>query len=392
MIEILVPSPGESITHVVISKWLVENNSFVEKDTDLCEIESEKATLTISNPVDGSVEILVNEGSTVAVGSIIAKVLPLQSALNKAEKNNNHANLHSNESFNTIKISPLAKELIKEKGISIDLLAKKERISKKDVEAYIKFQLNTSNSSDEKGIEIIKMSSLRKKIAERLVSVKNETAMLTTFNEIDMGKLLALRNEHKEKFKEKHGVKLGFISFFAKAVSLAIKEYPIINASIDEDNILLYKNINLSIAVSTDKGLMAPVIMDLESKKIFEIEKALYELASRARSNKITIAELSGGTFTITNGGVFGSLFSTPIINPPQSAILGLHKISDRVVVYENNIAIRPMMYIALSYDHRLIDGKESVGFIIRVKELIETPELLFDMEDIDITKALGLT
>ena len=236
------------------------------------------------------------------------------------------------------------------------------------------------------------MSSLRKKIAERLVSVKNETAMLTTFNEIDMGKLLALRNEHKEKFKEKHGVKLGFISFFAKAVSLAIKEYPIINASIDEDNILLYKNINLSIAVSTDKGLMAPVIMDLESKKIFEIEKALYELASRARSNKITIAELSGGTFTITNGGVFGSLFSTPIINPPQSAILGLHKISDRVVVYENNIAIRPMMYIALSYDHRLIDGKESVGFIIRVKELIETPELLFDMEDIDITKALGLT
>jgi len=415
IIEIKVPTPGESITEVELGKWIVSDGDLVEKDQELGEIESDKATLTLSASESGQIKIMVAEGERVAVGAIACTIdtgvaveskpakEPIASELfgiskelisPEAEKKSLPKTTEMLEESN-VKVSSVAKKMMEEYHLSMDdVLKGLHRISKADIEAVLalpKIEKLTSTSSVSRApfaerVEAKafsrnekrdKMTSLRRKLAERLVSVKNETAMLTTFNEIDMSRVMEMRSKLQTKFVEKYGLKLGFMSIFSKAVAEAMQFHPAINSQINGEEIVSPEFVDIGIAVQTPKGLMVPIVRNAESKSIAEIELEIKELAEKARTKKISVEELTGGTFTITNGGTFGSLLSTPIINPPQSAILGMHNIVDRPVAVNGQVVIRPMMYVALSYDHRIIDGKDSVGFLVKVKELIENPERL---------------
>jgi 2-oxoglutarate dehydrogenase E2 component (dihydrolipoamide succinyltransferase) len=408
IIEMKVPSPGESITEVQIARWIKADGDYVEKDEELCEIDSDKATLTLNADEAGVIKIVAKEGDTVAVGAVActidtAAAKPAGTSAPKEEKKAVAAEVKPNPAPAVKEVvaesksatyasgtpSPSAKKLMDENGISANKIkgtGKDGRITKGDVLSALSSGFSYEDKSGWEGSRESnrqKMTMLRKKIAERLVSVKNETAMLTTFNEVDMSNVMALRNKYKDKFKEKHAVGLGFMSFFTKAVTQALKLYPAVNAMIDGDEIVYHNYADVGIAVSSPKGLMVPVVRNAESMSLAEIEKAIGSLATKARDGKITVEDMTGGTFTITNGGVFGSLMSTPIINPPQSAILGMHNIVERPIAVNGQVVIRPMMYIALSYDHRIIDGKESVSFLVKVKEMIENPhKMLFGAKD----------
>tara|TARA_B100001758_G_scaffold247608_1_gene266152 strand:+ start:2258 stop:3487 length:1230 start_codon:yes stop_codon:yes gene_type:complete len=379
MIEIKVPSPGESITEVEIANWLVNPGDYVEKDQEICEIDSDKATLTINAENSGVIDILVNSGEMIEVGSIICKIDPSKVS-EKTPKQNNYKEdstkkvLVKENQINIVKeASPAAKKMIRESGIeNVKGTGKSGRITKQDV---LSASVAMGNGPGKRNSTRKKLSSLRRKLANRLVSVKNETAMLTTFNEVDMTEINKIRKKYKEKFYKKNGVKLGFMSFFTKAVVKALQDFPDVNSMIDGEEIINYEYQDISIAVSTPKGLMAPVVRNAEDLDFAGVEKEIVRLAEKARSGKISIDDMLGGTFTITNGGVFGSMLSTPIINPPQSAILGMHNIVERPMVVNNKILPRPIMYIALSYDHRIIDGKESVGFLVSIKESLENPK-----------------
>lgn len=416
LIEIKVPTPGESITEVELGKWLVADGDLVEKDQEVAEIESDKATLTLSATESGQIKILILEGERVAVGAIACTIdtgvavenkqakEPLASELfaepqeviiPEPEKKSIPKTSAKSEESN-IKVTLVARKMMEEYNLSMEeVLSGLHRISKGDIEAVMALpkedkdggKLTSTNSvSGAPFAEPVeasrtekreKMTSLRRKLSERLVAVKNETAMLSTFNEIDMSRVMEMRTKLQAKFVEKYGLKLGFMSIFSKAVAEAMQFHPSINSQINGEEIISPEFVDIGIAVQTPKGLMVPIIRNAESKTIAEIELELKVLAEKARTKKITVEELTGGTFTITNGGTFGSLLSTPIINPPQSAILGMHNIVDRPVAVNGQVVIRPMMYVALSYDHRIIDGKDSVGFLVKVKELIENPERL---------------
>lgn len=400
IIELKVPSPGESISEVEIANWLKNDGDYVEKDEELCEIDSDKATLTINAEEAGVLSIKVQAGTTVSVGEVVATIdtsaapakAPTQKEENKQEtKTENRTPVTqaapqpsaTKESYASGLPSPAAAKIIKESGIdplAINGTGRDGRITKGDVLAALASGFGTKTSSATREQKREKMSNLRKKISQRLVSVKNETAMLTTFNEVDMSKVMELRKKYKDKFKEVHGIGLGFMSFFTKAVTIALQKYPAVNGMIDGDEIVTHSYCDIGIAVSTPKGLMVPVIRNAEILSLADIERKIAELATKAREGKISVDEMVGGTFTITNGGVFGSMLSTPIINPPQSGILGMHNIVERPVAINGKVEIRPIMYVALSYDHRIIDGRESVSFLYTVKELIENPEwMLFE-------------
>ncbi len=408
IIDLKVPSPGESITEVTIARWLKQDGDVVEKDEELCEVDSDKATLTINAEEAGAIKIVVAEGTTVKVGDVVCtidtsvqptakpkaeapaaqkeeakKAEPVAAAKTEAPK--------AAETYASGHPSPAAKKLMDENGIAAGKLngtGKDGRITKGDVMNAIANGFDATAAQGWGGTRNQrrdKMSSLRKKLAQRLVAVKQETAMLTTFNEVDMSAVMALRNKYKDVFKEKHGVNLGFMSFFTKAVCEALNKFPAVNAQIDGDEIVYHDYCDIGIAVSAPKGLVVPVVRNAESMSLAEIEADIKRLAVKSRDGKITVDDMTGGTFTITNGGVFGSLMSTPIINPPQSAILGMHNVVDRPVAVNGQVVIRPMMYIALSYDHRIIDGKESVSFLVAVKQMIENPhKLIFGGKDPD--------
>jgi 2-oxoglutarate dehydrogenase E2 component (dihydrolipoamide succinyltransferase) len=397
IIEIKVPSPGESVTEVEIGKWLVENGSSVKKGQEIAEVESDKATLTLVADEAGQLSIVAEEGKTVTVGSVVGTidtdvVLPqpflAQSSGHGAQKESSGSLNYTlpeppiSQSAN-LKISSVAREMMKEHQLSVDdLISGLKRIGKKEMEQIVKIDQTVSEQMVtplEPSREMVreKMTVLRRKLSERLVAVKNETAMLTTFNEVDLSNVMEIRNLYQQKFSEKHGFKLGFMAFFTKAVAIAVQFHPSVNSMIEGEEIISPRYVDVGIAVQTPKGLMVPVVRNVESKSIPQIEFEIKELAEKARNKKITLEELSGGTISITNGGVFGSLLSTPILNPPQSAILGMHNIVERPVAINGKVEIRPMMYVALSYDHRVIDGKDSVGFLVRVKEMIENPQLM---------------
>lgn len=407
-VEIKVPSPGESITEVQIASWLVNDGDHVEKNQDVVEIDSDKATLSVAAEEEGKISILAQDGDTVAVGTVIGRIdtaakghvsakVQVEEKLPKeetkgtspaAEAKQPVADVPAQQEASHLLMSPLARKLAKEENLKeSDLLdiIKHHRFNKKDVAFYAglkntaassaKPDIKASNWSGGRNTSSKQMSMLRKKLAQRLVSVKNETAMLTTFNEVNMTAIMDIRKQYKEQFKEKHGVGLGFMSFFTKAVTEAIAHFPQINSQINGEEIMNFDYVDLSIAVSAPKGLVVPVIRNAEMLTLFEIELKIKELATKARENKISLEEMEGGNFTITNGGVFGSMMSTPILNPPQSAILGMHNIVERPIAVNQKVEIHPMMYIALSYDHRIIDGRESVSFLVKVKEMLEHPE-----------------
>lgn len=400
ILELKVPSPGESVSEVTIARWLKQNGEVVEKDEVVAEIDSDKATLTLNAEEAGKLEILVPEGESVKVNSIVAKIdtsvkpqtSPKKEVVQEKaaeQKSQTVKNTEENISKNIQEPSPAARKIMAENNITstqIQGTGKNGRITKQDVLQYIasgfpKAQESISNYwSGNRDTQRQKMSSLRKSISKRLVAVKNQTAMLTTFNEVDMSAVYELRNKYKDKFKEKYNVSIGFMGFFTKAVCEALYHFPAVNAMIDGEEIVYHHYCDIGIAVSTPKGLMVPIIRNAETMSLAEIELKIKELAIKARDGKLTIPEMEGGTFTITNGGVFGSMLSTPIINPPQSAILGMHNVVERPVAVKGKIEIRPVMYVALSYDHRIIDGRESVGFLYKVKELIENPvRLIFN-------------
>ncbi len=398
IVEMKVPSPGESITEVEIATWLVADGDVVEKDQELCEIDSDKATLTLNAEESGRVKILVDEGEEVAVGAVVCTIdqsaageAPVKSSA-KAEAPMAEvaaAPAQDSKNYATGTPSPSARKLMAEKGITeVAGSGRNGRVLKQDVENA---KPAMGNGPGSRGTSRKKMSSLRRKVAERLVSVKSETAMLTTFNEVDMKPIMDLRSVYKEEFREKYNVGLGFMSFFTKAITRALEMYPDVNAMIDGKEVIYHDYNDISIAVSSPKGLMVPVIRNAELLDFAGVEGEVKRLAIKARDGKIEIDDMLGGTFTITNGGVFGSMLSTPIINPPQSAILGMHNIVERPVVVNGEVAIRPIMYVALSYDHRIIDGKESVGFLVAVKEALENPaEILLGGEE-NVRKNLGL-
>lgn len=414
-LEIKVPSPGESISEAEIGTWFVEDGDFVEKDQEIGELESEKATLPVIAEESGKIRILKNAGETVKVGEVICTIDPSQKGEKKENKTKEPPSKEAKkeaikdenpdkdssqrkeekdpdksaeekkpekEDTSKVKTTPVARKMMEDNKLDIeDIIKGLKKISSREVGAVLgngtpgsTFTQQDSASRDEMRS---KMSSLRRKISERLVAVKNQTAMLTTFNEADMSAIIGLRQKYQKSFVEKHEVKLGFMSFFAKAVTLALKQFPNVNSRIEEDEVITPDYCDIGIAVQTDKGLMVPVIRNVETLSLPDIEKQILELAGKARKNRISIEEMSGGTFTITNGGIFGSMLSTPIINPPQSAILGMHNIQERPVAINGKVEIRPMMYLALSYDHRIIDGRDSVSFLVKVKELLEDPTLL---------------
>lgn len=417
IIEVKVPSPGESISEVQLATWLVKDGEFVEKDVEIAEIDSDKATLTINAAESGVIKLLAEAGDTLKVGSVVARIdssavrpegslahtpaqtdspalekpkeQPVQKSEEKAspvasgqaeasmpEKNTEAANMH---------ISPLARRIMHEKNVSakdIEEYIKRLRIGKDDIDEVAQAKGKPMPSASvgwggTRDSERKKMSALRQKLAQRLVSVKNETAMLTTFNEVNMSRIMEIRSQYKEQFKQKHGISLGFMSLFTKAITIALGQFPQVNSMIDGDELVTYNYADIGIAVSAPKGLVVPVVRNAERLSLAEIELKIKELATKARDNKITLDDMTGGTFTITNGGVFGSMLSTPIINPPQSAILGMHNIIERPIALNGQVVIAPMMYVALSYDHRVIDGKESVSFLVKVKELLENPEAM---------------
>ena len=439
LIEIKIPSPGESITHVELFNWLVEDGAIVEKDSEIAELESDKATLMLVAEETGKISFKAAEGDMLEVGSVACTIDTSVTNVAKAkgksddsvkrseelvkeqnqERHSDQDQAHKSEQdqahkseqdqdqesaptieekpsvskgegdHDKVKLTPLAQKMMEENNLSLDdVIEGLRRLKGEDVKAAMqapeKAAKSTAASAELKKpagreFKTERMSSLRRKLSERLVSVKNETAMLTTFNEVDMKPIMDLRKKHQPQFVEKHGVKLGIMSFFMKAASVALQEFPNVNSMIDGENIVSYEYTDISVAVSAPKGLMVPVVRNVENLGLAEIEKAIADLAEKARTSKLSIPEMSGGTFTITNGGVFGSMMSTPLINPPQSAILGMHNIIDRPVAIDGNVVIRPMMYIALSYDHRIIDGKDSVSFLKRIKNLLENPtDILF--------------
>jgi 2-oxoglutarate dehydrogenase E2 component (dihydrolipoamide succinyltransferase) len=415
-IQVKVPSPGESISQVQIAAWLVKSGDFVDKDAEIVEIDSDKATLTVNAEASGIITLMAEAGDTVEVGSVIAEIetsaaAPSSPAPKVAAATVAESPLPAKAepvpplqpaSELQVTVSPVAREILRRKGISQrDLIASihQIRIGKADVEglelaSLIQPEQPTSVASMPGGSREEhkeKMTTLRQKLAKRLVGVRNETAMLTTFNEVNMTPLKKLRDNYNKRFQEKYGIKLGYMSLFTKAVTLALQEFPRVNSRIDGDDIITPRFADIGIAVSAPKGLVVPVIRNAEVMSLAAIELKIKELADKARSNKISLEEMSGGTFTITNGGVFGSMLSTPILNPPQSAILGMHNIVDRPLAVEGRVEIHPVMYIALSYDHRVIDGRESVGFLLRVKEILESPERMLSAGKDPMELLLGL-
>ena len=394
VLEMLVPSPGESISEVEIAEWLVEDGEYVEKDQAIAEIDSDKATLELPAEKSGTIKIVVEEGQTVAVGDVVCLIdtdaAKPSNFIKKNEEIETTSSQQDSESRleNKLKLTPLAGAMIKKNNLdqnNVKGSGEDGKITKNDVLEM----MNTSSNVEGRGYKSQRMSSLRRKIATRLVAVKNETAMLTTFNEVDMSSIMKLRSDYKQKFIEKHDINLGFMSFFTKAVTKALTEFTDINAMIEGENIVHYNYMDIGIAVSAPKGLMVPVVRNAQDLSFREIESEIKSLAIKARDGKITVDEMLGGTFTITNGGVFGSMLSTPIINPPQSAILGMHNIVERPIAIDGKVVVRPIMYLALSYDHRIIDGKSSVGFLCKLKECLEDPG--FHLMDNKIEKALEL-
>lgn len=442
MIEVKIPSPGESITEVELATWLVADNDLVQKDQDLAEIESDKATLMLNAPESGKISIDVEAGTTVSVGDVAChidasvevddKVVEETEEKAESETGKESKNTETDKGENQevtekaspekvqsreaekpekdeqrdapredkqnekVRMTPLAREKMKMAGFSVDdIVSGLKKLSASDVDAVIEGISSSPGASEDKEPDRSekreKMSQLRKKLSQRLVKVKNETAMLTTFNEVDMSAVMHIRKTYQDKFVEKHGLKLGFMSFFMKASALALKARPMVNSMLDGDEIVTPRFVDISVAVQTPKGLMVPVIRDIDKLSLAEIELRLKALAGKARSGKISLDEMAGGTFTITNGGVFGSMLSTPLINPPQSAILGMHNIIDRPVAVKGKVEVRPVMYVALSYDHRLVDGKDSVGFLMDVKKMLEKPEMLLHGERDPIVELLGI-
>jgi 2-oxoglutarate dehydrogenase E2 component (dihydrolipoamide succinyltransferase) len=403
-IEIKVPPVGESITEVVLSRWVKNDGDVVEMDEVIAELESDKATFELTAEQAGTLKTVAAEGDTLAIGAVVCKIedggaapktAPATAKEEKSAVAEDKAPApvaeKSGESYASGTPSPSAGKILAEKGIAADAVkgtGVDGRITKEDAQNAEKAAQPAAKAEAPKAQAVApvagsrnerreKMSPLRKTVAKRLVTVKNETAMLTTFNEVNMKPIMDLRGKYKDQFKEKYGVGLGFMSFFTKAVCEALKDFPAVNARIDGESVVYNDFADISIAVSAPKGLVVPIIRNAESMSLAQIEKTVIELATKARDSKLTIEEMTGGTFTITNGGVFGSMMSTPIINAPQSAILGMHNIIERPVAEKGEVVIRPMMYVALSYDHRIIDGRESVGFLVRVKQLLEDPARL---------------
>jgi 2-oxoglutarate dehydrogenase E2 component (dihydrolipoamide succinyltransferase) len=393
MIDIKIPSPGESISEVEILEWLVKDGDYVEKDQEIAEIESDKATLPLIALENGKIKIIAPAGETANVGdtacTIDTSAKPSKSESKASPKTEEvktdvvtepKKEETNNSEYENVKVSPVAKKIMQENNLNIDdVINGLKRLGKKEIEHIISQKSNPNIQSEvnfeaSRNVERKKMTSLRKKLSQRLVSVKNETAMLTTFNEVDMTEVMAMRSKFQKQFVEKHGTKLGFMSFFTKAVTIALKEYPSINSQLDNEEILYPDYTDIGIAVQTPKGLMVPVVRNAETMNLAELEIEIKRLADKGRAGRMSIDDMQGGTFTITNGGVFGSMLSTPILNPPQSGILGMHNIQERPIAVKGKVEIRPMMYLALSYDHRTIDGKDSVGFLVKVKELLESP------------------
>jgi 2-oxoglutarate dehydrogenase E2 component (dihydrolipoamide succinyltransferase) len=402
ILEMKVPSPGESITEVEIAEWLVQDGDYVEKDQAIAEVDSDKATLELPAEASGTVTFKAEVGDAVEVGAVVCLIdtsasKPQEGESSKAAATKTEVSATpkvetpTNTTYATGSASPAAKKILSEKGIEATTISgtgKDGRITKEDAVKAVP-AMGQQINIEGRGVSRSKLSMLRRKVAERLVTAKNETAMLTTFNEVDMSPIFALRKQYKETFKEKHGVGLGFMSFFTLAVVRALELFPAVNSMIDGKEMISYDFCDISIAVSGPKGLMVPVIRNAEDLSFRGVESEVKRLAILARDGQITVDEMTGGTFTITNGGVFGSMLSTPIINPPQSAILGMHNIIERPVAINGEVVIRPIMYVALSYDHRIIDGKESVGFLVAVKEALENPEEF--LMDNDVKKALEM-
>ena len=390
IIEMPVPSPGESISEVEIAQWLVKDGDYVEKDQTIAEVDSDKATLDLPAQESGTITLKAQEGDTVLVGDIVCLIDTSGKKVSKknndvkppadTQKENpkvveNKSEKKENTSYSGVP-SPAARKILDDKGVNYENVkgtGKGGRISKEDALKTLP-RVDIDSISKDRKVDTSKMSLLRRKLSQRLVAVKNQTAMLTTFNEVNMTPIFEIRKKYKETFKAKHDVSLGFMSFFTKAVVSALKEFPDVHSMIDEDQQIKFDFYDISIAVSGPKGLMVPVVRDAQDLTFSGIEKEIKRLAIRARDGLITVEDMSGGTFTISNGGVFGSMLSTPILNPPQSAILGMHNIIERPIAVDGKVEIHPMMFVALSYDHRIIDGKESVGFLLKVKELLENP------------------
>ncbi len=393
--EMKIPSPGESITEVEISQWLVSDGDIVSKDQTIAELDSDKATLDLPAETAGKISLKAEEGDTISVGEVVCVIdtsFALEESLDKANKKESPSNVVKEDiiksSSEEVTATPLAKKIAEETGVNLNQISTKgEKITKEDVLKAVPAM--GSVNDDNRGETREKLSVLRRKVSERLVSVKNETAMLTTFNEADLSQIFDLRKKYKDIFSTKHGVSLGFMSFFTKAVTRALQMYPDVNSMIDGDHKVSYNYSDISIAVSGPKGLMTPVLRNAQNMSFASIEQEIKRLADLVRDKSITVDDLTGGTFTISNGGVFGSMLSTPIINPPQSGILGMHNIINRPVAIGDNIEIRPMMYLALSYDHRIIDGNQSVGFLIAVKEGVEDPVNV--LMDGNIEKSLAI-
>lgn len=391
-LEIKIPSPGESISEVEMTTWFVEDGALVTKNQELGEIESEKATLPLIATQAGQIKILVKEGETLQVGTVAATIdtsvevpdTPTETVSAApspliASSPTPESRAETKAEHEAVKATPVAKQMMDREGLSVeDILQGLKKITASDVKQVMAHRdspgLPQRQEEATRDEERKKVSQLRKKISERLVAVKNETAMLTTFNEADMSAIMAIRKKYQDQFVEKHGIKIGFMSFFTKAVTEALKQFPSVNSYLDGGEVVSPKYSDIGIAVQTDKGLMVPVIRNAEALSLAEIEQKIADLAGRARKARLSIEEMSGGTFTISNGGIYGSMLSTPILNPPQSGILGMHNILERPVAINGKVEIRPMMYIALSYDHRVIDGKDSVGFLKTLKELLEEP------------------
>jgi len=432
-IEVKVPSPGESITQVQLAAWLVADGDYIEKDTEIAEIDSDKATLSISAEESGKIKLMAEEGDTIDVGAVLCTIdtdakgtpktakketkpieEPKKETQKEAEKEEKTGEIPKAEAPKKdkpddakpsgIHISPLAKKMLEANDLSEQDLVdfyKKIRISKDDVAHFLDDRQNIQSTKDagsanpswggSRDSDRKKMTTLRLKLSERLVKVKNETAMLTTFNEVNMTPIMDIRKKYKDLFKEKFGVSLGFMSFFTKAITEALQHFPQVNAMIDGNEFVFHNYADIGIAVSAPKGLMVPVIRNAENLRLHEIEAEIKRLAIKARDGKLTIDEMTGGTFTITNGGVFGSMMSTPILNPPQSAILGMHNIVERPIAVKGKVEIHPMMYVALSYDHRIIDGRESVSFLVKVKEMLEAPEKMLFAGDDPVKVLLGV-
>ena len=394
VLEMKIPSPGESITEVEISQWMVKDGDIVSKDQTIAEIDSDKATLDLPAEASGKITLKAEEGDLMAVGDIVCLIDTSAASDSKPSikepeidivKEDKKVDLVVEDGIN---ITPLARNIASNKGIDInEIKAKGDKITKDDVLKVVPAMGSSNDEGRSENRE--KLSMLRRKVAERLVSVKNETAMLTTFNEADLSNIFELRKKYKEAFSQKHGVGLGFMSFFTKAVTRALELYPDVNSMIDGNEKISFNYCDISIAVSGPKGLMTPILRNSQNLSFAAVEQEIKRLADHVRNKTITVDDLTGGTFTISNGGVFGSMLSTPIINPPQSGILGMHNIIQRPVAVDGKVEIRPMMYLALSYDHRIIDGNQSVGFLIAVKEGVEDPENI--LMDGKVEKHLGL-